>query len=179
MELQIAATEDFDSVYDALEASFIPEERRDREDAHRLMLAGKYTVFHVLDGDCRVGFLTVWELDGFAFVEHFVTYEKYRNCGYGSAALGLLKGRYDSIVLEAEPPTEGMPARRIAFYERNGFCRNKSFYLQPPYRATEAGVELVLMSYPTALDDFHGVAGEIYGKVYGKKYCLDKDFSAQ
>lgn len=172
MVLEKAFIEDFDSVYDALEASFIPEERRKRDDARALMLSGKYTVFHVLDGECKIGFITVWDLEGFAFVEHFVTYEEYRNKGYGSRALSLLKERYDSIVLEAEPPTEGMPARRIAFYERNGFCRNKQFYLQPPYRESENGVELVLMSYPSVLDDFHCTAGEIYKKVYNKNYKI-------
>ena len=166
MRLQIASTEDFDSVFDAIESSFIPEERREREDARRLMEEGRYTLIHVLDGECRVGFLTVWELDGFTFVEHFVTYEKYRNKGYGSAALGLLKEKYASIVLEAEPPTEELAARRVAFYERCGFCRNPQYYFQPSYRKNGNGVELVLMSLPTVLGDFSGTVAEIYKKVY-------------
>lgn len=169
MRLQIASAEDFDSAFDALETSFIPEERREREDARRLMEAGRYTLIHVVDGGERVGFLTVWELDGFAFVEHFVTYEKYRNKGYGSAALGLLRERYANIVLEAEPPTEGIAARRIAFYERCGFCRNPQYYFQPSYRQNGSGVELVLMSLPTVLGEFDAVVEEIYHKVYGIK----------
>ena len=167
MKLQIASRGDFDSVYDAIESSFIPEERRDREDARRLMNEGRYTLLHVVDKEERVGFLTVWELEGFAFVEHFVTYEKFRNKGYGSAALELLKARYENIVLEAEPPDEGIAARRIAFYERCGFCRNKQYYLQPPYRKDASGVELVLMSLPAVPEDFDSVANEIYLKVYG------------
>ena len=167
MRLQTASTEDFDFVYDALEKSFISEECRDREDARRLMDEGRYTLLHVTDSEERVGFLTVWELDGFAFVEHFVTYEKYRNKGYGSAALELLKERYTNIVLEAEPPTEGIAARRVAFYERCGFCRNDQYYFQPPYREGGDGVELVLMSLPAVLEDFDRVVAEIYKKVYG------------
>ena len=167
MRLEKATLEDFDAIYDALEKSFIPEERREREDAERLMAEGEYTLFHILDGESRVGFVTVWELDGFAFVEHFVTYEKFRNMGYGSAALGVLKDRYANIVLEAEPPTEGIAARRVAFYERCGFCRNEQYYLQPPYRLGDSGVELVLMSLPAVLEDFDRVVAEIYEKVYG------------
>lgn len=172
MKLQRAENEDFDLIYDELEKSFIPEERRDRADARKLMEAGEYTVYHVLDADSRVGFITVWELDGFAFVEHFVTYEKFRNLGYGSRALTLLKEMYENIVLEAEPPTEGIPARRVAFYERCGFCRNEQYYIQPPYRQGEDGVELMLMSCPSVLDDFNRTAREIYSKVYKKIYII-------
>lgn len=172
MKLQRAENDDFDLIYDDLEKSFIPEERRDRVDARRLMEDGEYTVYHVLDADKRVGFITVWELDGFAFIEHFVIYEQFRNCGYGSRALTLLKEKYDNIVLEAEPPTEGIPARRVAFYERCGFCRNEQYYIQPPYRQGEDGVELVLMSCPTVLDDFRRTAREIYSKVYKKVYIF-------
>ena len=174
MRLQKAENEDFDSVYDELEKNFIPEERRDREDARKLMTAGEYTVYHVIDGDSKVGFITVWELGAFAYVEHFITYEKFRNSGYGGEALSLLKEMYRNIVLEAEPPIGEMPKRRLAFYERNGFCRNEQYYFQPPYREGGNGVELVLMSYPTLLSDFYAVARDIYAKVYGREYREDK-----
>ena len=136
------------------------------------MMSGAYTVFHILDVDSRVGFVTVWELDGVAFVEHFVVYEAFRNRGYGSKTLELLKERYDNIVLEAEPPTEGMAARRVAFYERCGFYRNDQYYIQPPFRKNENGIQLVLMSYPSILYDFHSTAREIYSKVYKKIYKI-------
>ena len=170
MKLQKATLDDFDGVYDALEKSFIPEERREREDAEHLMAEGKYTLFHILDGESRVGFITVWELDRFAFVEHFVTYEGLRNRGYGGAALELLKEKYAKIVLEAEPPTEGIAARRVAFYERCGFCRNPQYYYQPSYRKNGNGVELVLMSLPTVLEDFDDSVSEIYDNVYDENY---------
>ena len=69
IKLQKAAREDFDLVYDALEENFIPEERRERDVAHSLVEQGKYVIYHVEDGGARVGFITVWELSGFAFVD--------------------------------------------------------------------------------------------------------------
>ena len=168
ISLKKATVEDFDAMYDELERSFISEERRDREDARRLINDGVYTVYHVLDSEARVGFVTVWELDGFAFVEHFVTYGRFRNMGYGSSALELLKARYDKIVLEAEPPNDNLTARRVAFYGRNGFCKNSQYYFQPSYRKGGDGVELVIMSYPRLLDDFDSAVSKIYKKVYGK-----------
>lgn len=174
MRLQKAENEDFDSIYDELEKNFILEERREREKARALISDGAYTVYHVLDDETHIGFITVWELTGFAFVEHFVTYDEFRNKGYGSAALELLKEKYGNIVLEAEPPEGEMPARRVAFYERNGFHRNEQYYFQPPFRKGGKGVELKLMSYPTLLADFHTVAKEIYARVYGREYLVDK-----
>jgi divalent metal cation (Fe/Co/Zn/Cd) transporter len=109
MILKTAAVEDFDSVYDALEASFVPEERRDREDARRLMIDGAYTLLHVVNDGERVGFFTVWELDGFAFVEHFVTLPFSLDAVMGIAvsvliclaALGILNEAKDAILGEA------------------------------------------------------------------------------
>lgn len=170
MSLKKAEAEDFDRVYDELERSFIPDERRDREEARELVERGAYTVWHVLDGENRVGFVTVWQLSFGAFVEHFATYPQYRNKGYGGAALALLKERYGSIVLEAEPPTGELPARRVAFYRRNGFFKNEQYYFQPPFRKDGNGVELVLMSWPSPISDFKDTVSEIYGRVYGREY---------
>ena len=71
-------------------------------------------------------------------------------------------------MLEAEPPEEGMRARRVDFYERNGFVRNPQKYIQPAYREGGDEVELVLMSYPDTLGEFERAVEEIYKKVYNK-----------
>ena len=172
MSLRAATKDDFDAIYDAIEDNFVPEERREREKARRIFHEEKYSVLHIMDGTEKVGFFTVWKLDVYAYVEHFVVYKEFRNRGYGGAALELLKNEYSELVLEAEPPAEGMAARRVAFYERCGFCQNEQYYMQPSYREGGDGVELVLMSYPSILSDFHGIAREIYAKVYKKKYSL-------
>ena len=80
-------------------------------------------------------------------------YELYRNRGYGGRTLEILKEMYERMVLEAEPPTDDLRSRRIAFYERNGFSKNDYPYLQPPYRPGETRVPLVLMSYPSRLEN--------------------------
>ena len=168
--LQKAEMVDFDTIFDELEKSFIPEERRERDEARRLMAEGAYTAYHIIDGDIRVGVITVWELEGFAYVEHFFTYSEFRNKGYGSEALSRIKEKYETVVLEAEPPRDELTKRRVSFYERNGFCRNEQYYFQPAYRKGGNGVELVLMSRPELLHDFDRAAAEIYRRVYGKEY---------
>ena len=168
MKIIKATREDFDLIYSEMEKSFIREEIRDYDSALETLNEESYSIYHALDGDIRVGFMTVWELSGFAFLEHFVTYESFRNKGYGQKALTLLKEKFGRIILEAEPPLEDIQKRRISFYQRNGFRKNDFPYIQPPYRASDTGVGLILMSYPEPLGDAAPFVKEIYEKVYKK-----------
>lgn len=166
MKLIKARYEDFDPIYTEMEKNFILEERRDKNDAEKLFDKAEYVIYHTKKDGKYIGFVTVWELSDFAFIEHFVTYEKYRSKGYGSEVLAKLKEKYGVLVLEAEPPQNDMQKRRIAFYERNGFCQNPQRYIQPSYRKDGRGVELVLMSFPSKLSDFENTVHQIYSSVY-------------
>ena len=167
--MKIAAG-DFDAVYREMEKNFIREERRDREAARALLSEPRYDFFHVEDEGERVGFVTLWHLENTVFVEHFVTYDTFRNKGVGKRVLELLAATYGTMVLEAEHPETEMAARRLAFYGRCGFHRNDIPYIQPPYREGDKGVPLVLLSYPNPLDDPEATARELYRSVYKAEY---------
>jgi GNAT superfamily N-acetyltransferase len=168
MELRSVSAEKFEEVLAAMERNFPPEERRDAADARAVLEKENYRVFVFSEGETALGFVTVWELSTFAFVEHFVTYEAHRNRGYGAAVLTLLKQRYGRLVLEAEPPATPMAERRLGFYERNGFFASGVPYLQPSYRVGGESVPLVLLSCPALPEDaVAAVIGEIYHTVYG------------
>ena len=166
MELKKILIKDFDEIYSEMEKNFVKEERRDYIPARNLLDKEEYLVYHITVSGENVGFVTVWRLSDFSFIEHFVVYEKYRNLGYGSMALSLIKEKFGKAVLEAEPPSEGIRARRVAFYERNGFRRNPQKYMQPAYREGGDEVELVIMSYPCILEDFDRDVSEIKNTVY-------------
>ena len=174
MELIKAKAEDFEVIYSEMEKSFVREEIRDRARAREVMDEENYVIYHVTDDDTRVGFITIWELSGFAFAEHFVTYEEFRNKGYGKEALKMIEEKYKKVVLEVEPPEDGIKKRRIAFYKRQGFFENAQPYIQPPYRDEDEGVPLIIMSYPAKLSDFEAHVTEIYGRVYNKTYRSTK-----
>lgn len=167
MELLKIKKEEFDAVYDELERNFVPEERRDREEARAILDRPEFEFLHLVEGGEKVGFISLWHLEGFTFAEHFVTYEKFRSRGFGGEALDLLRERYPLILLECEHPETPLKARRVAFYRRHGFVENDYLYFQPSYHGGE-GVPLILMSCPTLLDDFDAAVCEIYAKVYGK-----------
>ena len=166
--LKKAKTDDFDLIYSEMEKNFIPDEIRNRTDALEVFSDSLYTVYHAeMDGE-RVGFITVWELSEFAFAEHFVTYEGFRNKGYGKSALLALGEIYKNIVLEVEHPNTDMQRRRLAFYKRCGFSENPEPYMQPSYNKDSREVPLIIMSYPKRLENFEKTVREIKTIVYKK-----------
>lgn len=157
---------DFPHFYATIVSAFVREERRDEAAAREMLKNSLYTVYRIVENDRVLGYLTVWRLPRFAFVEHFVIFDEYRGHGYGGKVLDIVKEAFGRLVLEAEPPEDGATsARRVAFYERNGFRVNDCPYEQPSYYG-EAPVPLVLMSYPDTLNDFDGAVATIYEKVY-------------
>lgn len=167
MKLIPILAKDFDAIYDAMERAFVLEERRDREPARALLDNGLYTVYHVEEDGERVGFVAIWTLGEWSFIEHFVIYEPYRNRGLGAKALLEMKALFSRIVLEVERPVTELAARRIAFYLRCGFTQNDYPYRQPSYRGAGGEVEMYLMTYPSAPDDCRAVAKMLYDRVYG------------
>ena len=170
MKLLRTEKKDHDSFLFELEENFIEDERRDRAAALEVLSKKEYTAYSIYDGNALIGFITVWELSGFAFIEHFVIKAPHRNKGYGADTLELIKKKFTRVVLEAEIPVEDIQKRRIEFYKRCGFVKNDFDYLQPAYRKGGEKVPLVLMSYPEKLDAKDAIISQIYEKVYSKKY---------
>ena len=159
---------EFDGIFAVMEQNFIPDELRDYAEARRVLNEPAYHIFHVVKDGEKVGFITVWCLDGVTFAEHFVIYERFRNGGLGALALAALQQKFDRIVLEVEHPDTPMKARRLAFYKRNGFFENDYPYFQPAYRQDGCEVPLILMSYPAPLDSPAATATHIRREVYKK-----------
>ena len=166
MELKLATKKDFFSIYSEMEKNFVREEIRDYGAALAVMENERYSIYQIINNGTRVGFISVWELPDFAFVEHFVIYDSYRNNGLGEKTLLLLKDKFDKILLEVEPPEDEIKTRRISFYKRCGFHENPNEYYQPPYRKGDTGTMLILLSYPKGLSDFEGAKKQIYTHVY-------------
>ncbi len=168
MQLKQADTGDLKEVYALMVKNFIPDEVRDFADIKRLHGKGKFTVYNIEENDERLGFMTVWDLGGFAFLEHFVIREAYRGNGIGGKALTLLQKKYGNLVLETELPLDSLQKRRVNFYARHGMCLNPQDYRQPPYRENGKACDMKIMSFPHALSDFAGTVEKIYREVYGK-----------
>lgn len=133
------------------------------EPAFHAMVIGAENIF--------AGILTYWELPGFVYVEHFAIVPEARGGGIGEHMMQQFRQAFPRVLLEAEPPTDELTQRRIAFYRRCSFEVSERPYLQPPYRRGEQPVPLVLMSTDAVwLEKHHEEVVRVLAKrVYGVK----------
>ncbi|WP_316745015.1 GNAT family N-acetyltransferase [Pedobacter antarcticus] len=123
----------------------------------------------ILVGDQIIGFVILWHLQGWDYIEHFAVDPQQRGKRYGEQVMQiLLKG--NRLILEVEPPETTDAVRRIRFYEKLGLCCLGVPYQQPCYREPEKEYRLILMSnYPHESPDVYlQIIEEIKRKVYGR-----------
>ena len=139
--------------------SFPVEERRDFDKFLELMYHNEmFTVYAIIKDEAHVGFITVWDLGEFAYVEHFAIDPDQRGGGIGQKSIVLLLDKVKKpFILEVEPESDEITARRINFYKRCGFTLNTEIEdFQPPYREGEMPLEFKLIIIGgTMIDDSH------------------------
>ncbi|MEM1484382.1 GNAT family N-acetyltransferase [Oscillospiraceae bacterium PP1C4] len=170
-KLEQLNTEDFLMVYQIMEQSFPPCERRTYEKELELLKNPNYHVFVMKkDNMDIVGFLATWELETFRFVEHFAIQQAARGLGIGSEMMKeYLSYENKPVFIEVEEPDTMMSKRRIDFYKRLGFVYNGFGYLQPCLQDNTTEVSLKIMSYPAGItqSEFNHFRDEVFSKVYG------------
>lgn len=165
---------DFDAMYDIMEASFPPDERRPREVQRRFLTDVRYNIHAMYmpdgTGERIAAFISVWDFGDTAYIEHFAVDGSYRNLGLGAKILTRIKEIYNKIiVLEVEPPQGEMAVRRIEFYRRCGFVLNEYDYVQPPISEGKSAIPLMLMTFDKGVDaaSFNAIRALLYTEVYG------------
>ena len=99
-----------------------------------------------------IGILFHWTGEGFHYVEHLALSPRLRGQKLGSRILAAFcEGR--RVILEIDPPQDGISIRRLHFYERLGFVANPHEYVHPSFRRPFQPHRLVLMSRPEPLTD--------------------------
>lgn len=114
------------------------------------VLAFSSPAYHLniyLDGEVFVGFIAFWEFDRYLYIEHFAVHPDLRGKGYGSIALKALQDSTTKrLLLEIDPVTDNISAKRLHFYELNGFSSNPYPHVHPPYREGFHGHNLVVLT---------------------------------
>lgn len=125
--LQFISLHTTDQAYEFVEnlwhGSF-PESERREDEAQRYNVDHNdaFTCYLIAEDTLQVGFITVWTLEGFSYVEHLATSPLVRNKGYGRKIMEELRNQFPGLlVLEVEKPVDEMSQRRIGFYQRCGF----------------------------------------------------------
>jgi ribosomal protein S18 acetylase RimI-like enzyme len=131
----------------------------------------RFTLYALSHENQHIGFLSFWQFDAFAYIEHFAIDQAVRNKGWGGTVLRRFAEKINPIVLETEPPVDEWSTRRLAFYERLGFVPLQRPYLQPPYREGEPWIPLRLMVYGSLPIEcrFEQLKQTIYQYVYKRK----------
>lgn len=161
----------FSRLFEILEYSFPPDERRGFEE-HYSEFRRSFFRSMVLEQNGEIaGFMNYWELGGFVYLEHFAVAEQLRGNGIGTRLMGELHKFTENrpIILETEPPEQSPTAlRRTEFYTRLGFFQNPYEYYQPPYRENEKPVRFVIMSSPRGLsyEEFLEMKTVLYRDAY-------------
>lgn len=169
---QIRSMQDFDSVYQLMEQSFPPNERRTYEEQKALLNNSRYNI-SIVPGSKKHSlnaFLAYWTLGDLIFIEHFAVNPLCRNTGLGSALLqDMIRQQTHRICLEVELPENDLAKRRIRFYERNGFFLNQYPYVQPSISKGRSPIPLLIMTsgQPVSEKIFQEIKSTLYEYVYG------------
>jgi GNAT superfamily N-acetyltransferase len=172
-----AGSEHFRGVWGLYESAFPPDERRGLGRQNALFKRPEYAMLAALDEkNGLVGLLSVWEFQGFVFMEHLAVQGHMRGKGFGTEIINAyMSNCRKSVVLEVERPVTDLQKRRIAFFERLGFKLNQHDYIQPPYGPGKNPVPMRLMSYPGTISEkeFPLLRKDIHLVVYGLKEPLE------
>lgn len=162
--------DEFEKVYDIMRRSFPVDERRTIDEERQLL---SNPIFDILvwkscGNDEVKGFISIYRINGYCYVEHFAISEEYRGEGIGKSVLDELIKSEEKICLEVEPPNTEIAKRRIEFYRRNGFYLNEYPYIQPPISKGTKAIPLLIMTTGGAIDEkeFLHIRKELYSKVY-------------
>lgn len=166
--LQITSPDDYrvQEIYNSYCKTFPEDERRDWEKLITLFSNPKAKIISVLHDSKNIGYLILWELSNYTFVEHFEVFEEFRSQKLGSHITKYLFENYPRIILEIEPEhLNENAARRYAFYQRNGFRLIDEMYVQPSYGKGKKPLDLWLLSNYTP-ENVIEIKDEIYDIVY-------------
>ena len=157
---------DFKPTYESL---FSPDERREWNQLLNLLCNSHFKLHEIYLQEKFIGFVLVWDLGEFSFIEHFAICAEYQGKGYGTEALNqLISIAVKPFILEVEEPSTEPAKKRIAFYERVNFFVNAVSYFQPPYSREKKSIKMLLMSYPLKIEptDFERIKTHIHHQVY-------------
>lgn len=153
-------------IYDSYCNTFPENERRDWYKFVGLFTNPHVKIISALHDSKNIGYLIIWQLSQYSFVEHFEVFPDFRNQKLGSNITEYLFKNHPRIILEIEPEHLGDDAkRRYTFYQRNGFNMIDEMYIQPSYGEGKKPIALWLLAnyLPENLKE---VKDEIYDIVY-------------
>ncbi|MFT4033435.1 MAG: GNAT family N-acetyltransferase [Siphonobacter sp.] len=163
----------FAAIWDLLQASFHPTERRDFYSLQCVLKDERMALLVYEEGQQVLALAVLWTFEKFDFLEYLAVDATQRAKGYGTLVMKeLLAITKRPFLLEVQPPTDLLNQKRIYFYQRLGFVLNPYHYFQPPYHKMGEAIPLQIMSSPNYLniDNFKQFTQLMKEEVYEKWY---------
>lgn len=157
---------DFRQIY---EETFPPDERREWNKLTELIGNDHFSLNEIYHQEKFAGFISIWNLGEFSFIEHFAIRDTERGKGIGTRIIRQIIAQISTpVILEVEEPHTLSARKRIGFYERLNFWVSDGDYCQPPYAIDKNKVKMLLMSYPNRIqpENFAGIKNRIHDVVY-------------
>ncbi|CAH0291947.1 GNAT family N-acetyltransferase [Chryseobacterium sp. Bi04] len=134
-------------IYNSYTSTFPVDEQRDREQFLDLFSNPQTKIMSVFHESEAIGYLILWKMSSFVFVEHFEVFETFRSKKLGSHIIEHLLETYPKIILEIEPADLSEDAqRRYSFYQRNSFSLIDNSHIQPSYGEGKQSLHLWLLA---------------------------------
>ncbi|QWT84276.1 MULTISPECIES: GNAT family N-acetyltransferase [unclassified Chryseobacterium] len=147
--LPITSSEDprVQEIYTSYSTTFPVDEQRDKDQFDSLFSNPYVELMSVIHESEAIGYLILWKLSSFVFVEHFEVFEAFRSKKLGSHIMNHLSDNYPQIILEIEPAELSEDAsRRYSFYQRNNFSLIDTNHVQPSYGEGKKSLNLWLLA---------------------------------
>ncbi|PWN63012.1 GNAT family N-acetyltransferase [Chryseobacterium phosphatilyticum] len=153
-------------IYNSYISTFPVNEQRDKDQFLDLFSNPLVDFMSVVHEEEPIGYLIVWKMSSFVFVEHFEVFEAFRSKKLGSHIVSHLTENYPKVILEIEPADLSEDAaRRYSFYQRNNFSLIDTAHIQPSYGEGKQSLHLWLLAN-YAPDDVEELKKEICDIVY-------------
>ena len=150
--------------------AFPPAERREEQQLKQVVSSIDNLYFNAIIFDGKpAGLFSYWDMGDFYFLEYFAVSAGMRNHKIGQQVLDWIADNLHGLrIMEVEPADTGeLAARRIAYYQRNGYKVLDKSYHQPSFSAGYKGLPMWIMANHDTpkLSEYIGrIIAEVYTK---------------
>ncbi len=153
-------------IYNSYISTFPVDEQRDKDQFLDLFVSPHVSFMSVIHEKEAIGYLILWKMSSFVFVEHFEVFEAFRSKKLGSHIVNHLTENYPHVILEIEPADLSEDAtRRYSFYQRNNCSLVDTTYIQPSYGEGKQSLNLWLLANYTP-ENIEEIKKEICDIIY-------------
>lgn len=133
--------------------SFPLHEQRNKSQQEEAFKDKQYRLIIETNEDKLISFIAYWNFKNYVYIEHLAVNPALRGQNKGSKLLEEFAGFISkTIILEIDPPLDGISEKRLKFYEKLDYEANPYIHFHPAYKESLIPHELVVLSLNRKLE---------------------------